>query len=314
MKMRTIKILLIIICCVIIANFYQRHMILKDKERFDSRGESYCINSHNMSIYCRGEGDNTIVFVSGSGTPCSYTDFYNLQNDLMPYAKTISFDHAGFGWSDDTDIDRTVENLVDDLHKLLEKSGNKGPYILVGHSMASLEMIGYAQEYPDDLKGIVLIDGGSPEYYAKASQSGVFLLNRSLALLRESSFIRLLSNVGIKIPIAASDLRYDLLPEDIKALDEAMYNEKLGNASNISVINNMNYNGLKVIEHGKLEDIPLLILSSDHSKEWNLVQKQLLSWSINSNQIIIENSNHYIHWSNRGEVVIAIKEFINLLK
>lgn len=59
-----------------------------------------------------------------------------------------------------------------------------------------------------------------------------------------------------------------------------------------------------------LQVIPILILSSDSGEEWNDVQTQLALWSENSKQVIIKNSNHYIHWSNCDEVLYYINSFI----
>ncbi len=52
------------------------------------------------------------------------------------------------------------------MHESLGKAGEKLPYILVGHSMGSLEAIRFAQMYKDEVKGIVMIEAGNPEYYA----------------------------------------------------------------------------------------------------------------------------------------------------
>ena len=59
-----------------------------------------------------------------------------------------------------------------------------------------------------------------------------------------------------------------------------------------------------------LQVIPILILSSDSGEEWNDVQTQLALWSENSKQVIVKNSDHYIHWSNCDEVLYYINSFI----
>lgn len=57
--------------------------------------------------------------------------------ELKPYGGTVSFDKAGFGWSEKTDIPRTIDILSEELHELLKKSGQSSPYILVGNSLFS---------------------------------------------------------------------------------------------------------------------------------------------------------------------------------
>ncbi|WP_422698379.1 hypothetical protein [Desulfofarcimen acetoxidans] len=53
------------------------------------------------------------------------------------------------------------------MHTALIESGQKPPYILVGHSLASLQIIRFAQTYKNEVSAIVMIDGGNPEYYSK---------------------------------------------------------------------------------------------------------------------------------------------------
>ena len=45
-----------------------------------------------------------------------------------------------------------------DLHALLSASGERGPYVLVGHSIGGAISRLYASEYPQDVSGLVLID------------------------------------------------------------------------------------------------------------------------------------------------------------
>lgn len=295
---------------LIIGGIWQVIMEAKEMKMYTPVGEVLDINSHDMHLYRLGNGNNTIVFISGSGTPNSYTDFYYLQNELQQYAKTLSFDHAGFGWSKSIDSPRTVDNLVSDLHELFNKSNQSPPYILVAHSLASLEAIRYAQVYPDEIQGIILLDGGSPQYYVNDLEIKSLILNRFSAILRVTGINRALGNIGIKLPFIGENIRYESLPEDIKNIDEAMYYKFIGNNSNLDVLKHINENAKIVIENGYLQDIPLLILSSDSGNEWEKVQLELLNWSNNSTQITIKDSKHYLHWSHKEIVVSEIVEFI----
>jgi pimeloyl-ACP methyl ester carboxylesterase len=263
-----------------------------------------------MNIYATGSGKNTIVFVTGSGTPSPFTDFYKMQTELQQYARTVSFDKAGFGWSKKTDIPITIDTLSEELHELLEKSGQSSPYILVGHSLASLEVINFSQKYPAEVKGIVLLDGGSPEFYAEDSEIKSYILNRFSAGLRVTGIARVFGNLGIKFPFAGEDLRYDKLPNEIKLIDIAMYYKYLGNTSNLQYIKNIDENAREVIKKGYLKNIPLIILSSDSGESWMRTQQELLNWSNYSSQETLYNSSHYIHWTNTDYIIEKIKELI----
>ncbi len=288
------------------------HFVLQKIEtgQYPPVGDIYSINSRNMHLYSLGSGKDTIVFIAGSGTPCAYTDFYYLQNELQNYAKTVSFDQAGFGWSEKTDIPRTIDNITNELHELLEKSEQITPYILVAHSLASLEALRYAQKYPSEVKGIILIDGGSPNFYAKDYEINSLLLNRMNAALRVTGINRFIGKLGIKLPFTGEHLRYRSLPAEVKKIDSAMYYKYLGSNNNLDMILHINENAKKVIENGYLKNIPLLILSSDSGKEWKMSQQELLQWSNVGKQMTIKKSKHYIHWSNEKNVLSQIEQFI----
>lgn len=306
------KIVVSVVILLLIGGMWQYNMMNKESQMFLPQGKRFTINSHDMHVYSVGTaGSLTIVFVAGSGTPNAFTDFYYLQNELQQYARTVSFDHAGFGWSEQTHIPRTIDTLVDELHELLNTSNETAPYVLIGHSLASLEVLRFAQRYPDEVEQIILLDGGSPEYYANARELQPYLINRFMAGLRVTGIARALGNIGVLLPFTAENIRNQRLPIEWKATDLAMYYNHIGESNNLSFIKNMNENARAVLDGGYLKDTPLLILSSDSGGEWAKVQRQLLQWSSLSKQETISDSEHYIHWSNREEVLQKIVNTIN---
>lgn len=302
--------LLIAIGLLTICGIWQAIMQKYEIQKYKPVGEIFSINSHNMHLYSLGSGEDTIVFFAGSGTPSAYTDFYYLQKELQSYARTVSFDHAGFGWSEKTDVSRTIDNLTNELHDLLNKANQSPPYILIAHSVASLEAFRYAQQYPNEVKGIILLDGGSPNFYSTYSETVAMILNRVNAVLRVTGINRVMGNIGFKLPFVGENLRNKLLPNEIQEIDAAMYYNLLGNSNNIDKIGLINENAKTVIDNGYINDIPLLILSTDGDKEWEQVQQELLNWSNISKQKTIRNSEHYLHWSNKETVITEIEQFI----
>jgi pimeloyl-ACP methyl ester carboxylesterase len=57
---------------------------------------------------------------------------------------------------------RTVRDIAAELHTLLAVAKVPRPYVLVGHSLGGLISLMYARTYPDDVRGIVLVDALSP--------------------------------------------------------------------------------------------------------------------------------------------------------
>jgi len=90
-----------------------------------------------------------------------------------------------------------------------------------------------------------------------------------------------------------------------------MYYKYLGNASNLEYIKNINENAEEVIRKEYLNNIPLVIISSDSREGWGKTQKELLNWSNYSSQETLYDSSHYIHWTNTDYIVEKIKELVD---
>jgi pimeloyl-ACP methyl ester carboxylesterase len=64
----------------------------------------------------------------------------------------------GYGWSDPGPEPRTTSQISKELKALLEAAGEKGPFILVGHSFGGFIVRVFTQRYPTDVAGVVLVD------------------------------------------------------------------------------------------------------------------------------------------------------------
>ena len=126
---------------------------------------------------CQGTGYPTVVFVAGAGDRAetwSTTKDPSKQAVLPAIAETnrvCAYDRPGTilptgerpedfkpSRSDPVDQPTTLQDHVDDLHALLKASGERGPYVVVGHSMGGAVSRLYASEYPEDVSGLVLVD------------------------------------------------------------------------------------------------------------------------------------------------------------
>jgi pimeloyl-ACP methyl ester carboxylesterase len=105
------------------------------------------------------------------------------------------YDRAGKGWSDPAPEDADPLAVVTDLHTLLERHGESGPFVLAGHSSGGVYVQAYAATYPEDVAGLVLLDSqprtaltelpGYPEDYANLRRaSGIAQPTARFGLMR----------------------------------------------------------------------------------------------------------------------------------
>ena len=93
-----------------------------------------------------------------AGSHADTTTWFKLQPLLASSARVCAYDRAGYGFSDEGPLPRNLDADVADLHALIEHAHLKTPLLLVGHSRGSNIVRLYAQRYPADVEGLVLID------------------------------------------------------------------------------------------------------------------------------------------------------------
>lgn len=128
-----------------------------------------------LYLICAGRGSQTVLLESGYHES---SDTWMLTADeadasvfdrLAGRYRVCAYDRPGTllllggtatvtGRTTPVDMPRPAADVVDDLHRALAASGERGPFILTAHSMGGLLARLYAQTYPQDVNGVVFVD------------------------------------------------------------------------------------------------------------------------------------------------------------
>lgn len=114
--------------------------------------------SADSSLHTEGQGPVTIIFEAGLGdTGKVWRSVQTSAADRC--ARTVSYTRLGYGLgSRAVDGRRDAESIVAELRWRLAASGISPPYVLVGHSLGGLYMQYFARRYPEEVRGLVLVD------------------------------------------------------------------------------------------------------------------------------------------------------------
>lgn len=124
-------------------------------------GQLVDIGGYRLHLYCIGKGTPTIVLIPGAG---DYSfDWSLVQPALAKETRTCSYDRAGYAWSDVGPNPRTMLQEAAEVRRLLDRAGIDEPVLLVGHSLGGLIARVYANEYPEGVVGIALVDPTSED-------------------------------------------------------------------------------------------------------------------------------------------------------
>lgn len=133
---------------------------------------------HLMRMWITGEGSPAVVFESGgsgaNGAPLEMWE--RVQPAVAGFARTVSYDRAGSGRSAPGPLPRDARQVARELHTALAHAGVPPPYILVGHSFGGPLIRVFADLYPGEIAGLVLVDPTQEEFIAwqgkRAAQRG----------------------------------------------------------------------------------------------------------------------------------------------
>lgn len=139
------------------------------------------VDGKKMNIYSAGDGEHTVVFMPGWGTPSPVYDFRPLYDRLTDDCSIAVIEKFGYGFSDEKDGKRDFDTLVSNDREALKKAGIEAPYILCPHSMSGLEAILWAQKYPDEVEGIIGLDITLPDSIDFESQGWMVDLSKFLS-------------------------------------------------------------------------------------------------------------------------------------
>ena len=115
----------------------------------------------HLNVYRHGETGPTIVMLTGYGTPAPALDFAPLIRELEGY-QVVVVEGFGYGYSDTEAPPRTIENITSELHEAVTALDLEEPYILLGHSIAGIYDLYYANQYPEEVSAVIGIDASLP--------------------------------------------------------------------------------------------------------------------------------------------------------
>ena len=158
------------------------------------------VGGHSLNLLIGGQGSPAVVFEGGFGA--GIASWSTVQKEVAAFARTVSYDRAGLGQSELGPKPRSAKQIATELHTALEKAGVKSPYVLVGHSFCGIYVRVFAQMYPKEVVGMVLLDPSQESF-------NTWLKKNQPARLKDAQAQIIRAPEGVRAEDAATDASYE---------------------------------------------------------------------------------------------------------
>lgn len=312
-RKRGVKIILIIITMLIVmlSAIYINHQIHLKKESalLSPLGQIVEVDGHHMSVYVEGEGQITLVFMSGGGTSSPILDFKTLYSLLSDKYRIVVVEKFGYGFSDIVDKSRDIDAILEDTRTALTLAGLDAPYVLCPHSMSGLEALYWAQKYPEEVSSIIGLDMAVPQYYDS--------MKINIPLMRVASKAAELGITRLIPGISDSDaIKHGTLSDKEKAIYKAVFYSRTATVTMINEAEAVKENAKKVNDMG-VPQLPMLLFISDASggtgfdkETWRNIPIEYVS-QVGDGEYIELDCPHYVHDYEYAVISEKIIEFLD---
>ena len=193
------KLVSALLCLTGLGLVYQAVATVRDKRKHPPPGRLVDADGCLLHLQSAGSGTPTVVLESGLGGMSSVWAW--IQPETAKFSHVVSYDRAGLGWSESDVTPKTAMLAAMRLRTLLQCANTTPPYILVGHSMGGLFIRIFADLFPEDVAGLVLVDASHPDQHSRSSaiethMSSGFRMLKGVPALAGLGFIRLTGFFG----------------------------------------------------------------------------------------------------------------------
>jgi pimeloyl-ACP methyl ester carboxylesterase len=294
----------IIVGIPLVGAVYQRFAARRERETYPPPGQLVDAGGHRLHLLSSGEGTPTVIL--DAGMVSFSVNWAWVQPEVAKVTRVVSYDRAGLGWSEPGPLPRDAARSARELRTALQNAGISGPYIVVGHSYGGLTMRAFTDLYPEEVRGMVLVDASHPDQWANipASRNGqtVATGQKVAGVLGQLGLFRVMTK-------EASVLADGLPPRQYaEIMAFCMTPAALAVSSNaLSVWDSITRPQINAAK--SLGDMPLVVLSVTeqalYAEVLTRLQSELPTLSSNSKHITVQNATH--------ENLVSMQEFARVV-
>jgi pimeloyl-ACP methyl ester carboxylesterase len=189
--------LVLLVGLAAVGAIYQAIATAIDQRTYPPPGQLVDVAGYKLHLNVQGQMTDQPTVILEAGMASFSSNWHWVQTELAHDTRVVAYDRAGLGWSDAAPEIHDAQQSARDLHTALQQASISGPYVLAGHSYGGLVMRAFADLYPDEVVGMVLVDASHPDQWVHIPTSDggqtVAIANRITSYLTWVGVVRLLN-------------------------------------------------------------------------------------------------------------------------
>jgi pimeloyl-ACP methyl ester carboxylesterase len=292
------------------------------------------VGERGARLHVCEEGTVKPTILLESGIAASSLNWRAVQKKLSRLGRVISYDRAGFGWSDPPRSARTISNLANELESLVSATQSSGPIVFVAHSFGSLIVREFARRHPERVIGIVLLDPIDCAHWRDLSAEGLRQLNLGvrfakrgallarLGLVRSALLLlifgaralpkgiaRMASGTGATVVSRVTE-EVGKMPREVWPAVRAHWSRPESFETMAAYLRQLT-ECVNEVPYAQLEDIPLIVVTAEKASDSERAEHgRIAALSKRSEHVIADRSGHWVQLDRPDLVVDAVRRVL----
>jgi pimeloyl-ACP methyl ester carboxylesterase len=305
----------------------------RDARRFPAPGRFVDVAGRRLHLVVRGEGAPAVWFESAIAA--SSLSWSRVQPDVARFTTAYAYDRAGLGWSDPPAARLTLASVVRDLQLLIAASQCPTPCVMVGHSFGAFVCLAFAAAYPQQVRGLVLVD--PPTEWIEMDRRRTYLLRGARQMSRLGGLLARLGVVRACLSLltggAPAAPRYFVkifgsstartierlvgevrkLPPEVHPLVQAAWSQSKCFTAMADYLRVFEEAAAAAPRHELSGDLPLVVISAgDQPADVKAAHERLARSSSRGRHLVAAKSGHWVPFDEPDVVVNAIREVVSV--
>lgn len=297
-------------------------------------------SSPRLHLHSMGDSGPTIILDAGIGA--SSLSWSLVQPLAARFARVYAYDRAGYGWSDAprrSNGPRIASRLAEELRALLHAAQVTGPYILVGHSFGGYVARLYAERWPVEVAGLVMLDSPDASEWAQPSPEnrrrhlGGAFFSRIGARLARLGVVRFCLNrlgrgskgVPVAVTSAFGPAALELVtrmvgqvmkyPPELRRVAQAHWSRPAPFASLADHLAHLPESAQEVAACGLLGDLPFVVMTAANPSPARAASQDAMACqSTRGRHIIAREGGHWLLLDQPALVAQAIESVVDQVR